>query len=278
MSYGERPHVLIVGGFLTSPPLYWTMREALHARGAASVSIAPIWTPDWLLAGFVGLGPLMRRTGTAVVRAYQRGGRRPLLVIGHSAGGVLARLAMSPEPFQRRRAGVADGIGALVTLGTPHHPVEPAGRQNRAGHEATSYLDATIPGAWFAPRTGYLSVGSRYVTGGPARDPDRRRRATGVVYAMVGGELARNGWGDGLIPESVYHLEGARQLTLEGVIHGQSMGPSWYGSESAIDSWWGDAVDVWREALAAREQGPTRHRRSFPGDRAAATLATARRP
>ena len=252
---GEGPHVLIVGGFLTSPPLYWSMRDALLARGVASVSLAPVWTPDWLLAGWVGLGPLMRRTGEAVVRAYRHAGRRPLLVIGHSAGGVLARLAMSPEPYQRRRAGVAEAFGALVTLGTPHRMVEPPGRRNRAGYEATSYLDRTIPGAWFAPRTGYLTVGSRYAMGGRTDDHDRGRRRTGAFYAMVGGEPARTGWGDGLIPEDSLHLDGARQLTLEGVIHGQSMGSRWYGSEPVVDCWLPAATEVWREALATRDQG-----------------------
>jgi hypothetical protein len=254
MTVGERPHVLIVGGFLTSPPLYRSMRDALLARHVASVSIAPVWTPDWLLAGWVGLGPLMRRTGTAVVRAHRLARGRPLLVIGHSAGGVLARLAMSPEPYRGRRAGVAGAFGALVTLGTPHHPAEPHGWQNRAGYDATQYLDRTIPGAWFAPRTGYLSVGSRYAEGGRRDDPDRRRRRTGRLYAVVGGEATRTGWGDGLIPEGLVHLEGARQLTLEGVIHGQSMGARWYGSDAVMDSWWPTALDVWRQGLEARRE------------------------
>jgi hypothetical protein len=69
---------------------------------------------------------------------------------------------------------------------------------------------------------------------------------------MVGGEAARSGWGDGLIPEAVVHLEGARQLTLEGVIHGQSMGARWYGSEPVIDGWWPVAREVWAQAMAAR--------------------------
>jgi hypothetical protein len=160
---------------------------------------------------------------------------------------------MSPEPFQGRRAGVAEAFGALVTIGTPHRTAVPAGRRSRAAYEATSFLDRIIPGAWFAPRTGYLSVGSRYARGGPADDPDRRRRTTGALYAMVGGEPARTGWGDGLIPEDCLHLEGARRLTLEGVIHGQSMGDRWYGSESVVDDWWPAAVEVWRAALTARQ-------------------------
>ena len=257
MTERERPHVFIVGGFLTSPPLYWGMRDALRARGAASVAIAPVWTPDWLIAGWVGLGPLMRRTAKAVVRAYRQAGGRPLLVVGHSAGGVLARLATSPAPFQGHRAGVAEAYGALVTIGTPHRTTEPAGRRNRAAHDATSFLDRTIPGAWFAPRTGYLTVGSRYAMGGPADDPDRRRRMTGALYAMVGGEAARTGWGDGLIPERCQHLDAARRLTLEGVIHGQSMGDRWYGSGPVVDDWWPAAVEVWRAALAVRQVATT---------------------
>ena len=179
MTDGERPHVLIVGGFLTSPPLYWSMRDALLARDVASVSIAPVWTPDWFLAGWVGLGPLMRRTGKAVVRAHRLAGGRPLLVIGHSAGGVLARLATSPEPYQGGAPASPKRSARWSRSARRTDPVEPRGRRNRAGYDATSYLDRTIPGAWFAPRTGYLSVGSRYAEGGPAGDPDRRRRRNG---------------------------------------------------------------------------------------------------
>lgn len=253
MTSRESPDVLVVGGFLTSPPLYRELRTSLLRRGAASVAIAPIWTPEWLLAAWVGLGPLMRRTGVAVARAYRSAGGRPLLVVGHSAGGILSRLAMSPEPYRRRRAGVAEAFGALVTLGTPHHQVEPPpGWRNRAGHDAVAYLDATIPGAWFAPRTGYLSVGSRYAQGGSVRDADPRRRALGRVYAELAGPTARTGWGDGLIPEASFHLDGARQLTLEGVIHEPSMGRRWYGSEAVIDRWWPGAVETWRIAIDAR--------------------------
>jgi hypothetical protein len=254
---GERPHVLIVGGFLTSPPLYRGMRRALERRETASVAVAPIWLPDWLLVPAVGLGPLMRRTAAAVAGRYRAVGRRPLLVIGHSAGGVLARLAMSPEPYERRRAGVGEAVAALVTLGTPHHLVEPSGRRSRVAYAAATYLEATTPGAWFAPRTGYVTVGSRYAEGAATTDPDRRRRTIGRVYAELAGAAARTGWGDGLIPEAAFHLDGARRLTLEGVIHGQSLGARWYGSEEIVDEWWPVAVETWRSALHARAVAST---------------------
>ncbi len=43
-----RPVVLILGGFLTSPPLYIPLARRLWHRGAADVLIARVWTPDWL--------------------------------------------------------------------------------------------------------------------------------------------------------------------------------------------------------------------------------------
>jgi hypothetical protein len=247
---GDRPHVLIVGGFLTSPPLYWGMRDALLTRDVASVSISPVWTPDWVLAGWVGLGPLMRRTGQAVVRAYRQGGHRPLLVIGHSAGGVLARLAMSPEPFQGRGPAWRRHTGARHAR-TPidwpsSRPAEPVRLRG------TSYLERTIPGAWFAPDR----VPDRRVTlcdGGPPAT----RIGAGVgmgLCAMVGGESARTGWGDRLIPEASPHRR-RRPATLDGVVHGQSMGARWYGSGPVMDSWWPTALVTWREGVAARDAG-----------------------
>jgi hypothetical protein len=247
----EAPHVLIAGGLLTSPPLYARMRGRLLERGAASVAIAPIWLPDWLLLPRTGYGPLLRRAGRAVVAAYRASGGRPLLAIGHSAGGVVLRLAMSPVPYEGRRAAIAEAIGCLVTLGTPHH-VRDIARLQRPAIEASTFLETTQPGAFFAPRTQYVTVSSRAVPGGGADEPDRRRRLAGSFYAALLGEDARLGDGDGLIPVASAHLEGARQITLETIGHGQAAWSSWYGDQVGLDGWWEAALAAWREALAAR--------------------------
>ncbi len=278
----ERPHVLIVGGFSTSPPLYATMARRLRARGVASVSVAPVWLPDWILAGRLGLGSLGRRVARTIAREWRGGGRRPLLVIGHSAGGVLARLAMSPVPFQGYGTGVGEAVGALVTLGTPHivaepgEPGEPAqpetpgasspapgteprGASRRpwhggAGGDAARFLERTMPGAALAPRTGYVTVSSRRVAGAPAGGMGGRwrNRLAGDLYAGILGEAGRTAVGDGVIPVAAAHLAGAVQITLEDVTHGQFMGASWYGSDDAIDRWWPAALEAWREALRSR--------------------------
>src|SRR4051794_4182623 len=60
------PTVLVLGGFLTSPPFYRPMRTRLLRRGAAAVVVANVWTLDWLVVGARGLGPIVGRAARAV--------------------------------------------------------------------------------------------------------------------------------------------------------------------------------------------------------------------
>jgi pimeloyl-ACP methyl ester carboxylesterase len=93
------PSVLIIGGFPTNPLNYIALRRRLLRRGAARVDIAPLWTPDWLLAGIVGFEPVTRRATRAIRATYRAAGAKPIIVIAHSGGGVVARLAMSERPW-----------------------------------------------------------------------------------------------------------------------------------------------------------------------------------
>ena len=133
-----RPTVLILGGFLTAPPMYGPLVRRLMDRGAAGSVVANVWTPDWLLAGLRGIGPICTRSARALRCAVDLSGRvsggAPLLVIGHSAGGITGRLLTAPEPLPGRRFGAARRIGAIVTLGTPHRLVAgDGGRRHRPG-------------------------------------------------------------------------------------------------------------------------------------------------
>jgi len=246
----RRPSVLIVGGFATAPPNYWPMRRRLLRRGAERVDIAPLWPPDWALAGMLGFGPVLRRTGRAITRTYIAGGRRPIIVVAHSGGGISARLAMSNSPFHGRMAGVAEAVGCLVTLGTPHGLARLANRYHHAGHEAAAFLDRQTPGAFFGPRTAYLTVGSS--SPGAALTGAVGRLSDEVFSMVVGRETA--GLGDGIVPVAAVHLEGATQLTYEDVRHGM-IGSPWYGDDRIIERWWPVALRLWRAALAARAQG-----------------------
>jgi hypothetical protein len=261
------PHVVIIGGFLTEPLCYWPMRQRLLARGAARVSIAPIHLPDWAVIGFAGMGPLALR-GARAVREARRQAPDPLLVIGHSMGGIVARLAMCPEPLDGRRAsrrrrttsptssrwlwtGVADDVACLVTLGTPHR-LRPTIGWRHPGVRATEHLARMAPGAFHAPRTASLTVGSTLA------DPARRGpiRSYGqllsrVLVSLVGETPGERG--DGLVPDALCRLPGVEHIALPDVLHG-TLGAPWYGNAEVIDRWWPLALERWRAALRARRR------------------------
>jgi hypothetical protein len=253
-----RPVVLVLGGFITSPPIYRRFAARLRDHGAADVVVGSIWTPDWLLAARRGLGPIVTRSGRGLLGASTRSDEvalgAPILVIGHSAGGMSARLLTSPEPFAGRKLHASERIGAIVTLGTPHVTGPQTSRQ-RAAAEAAEFANRVVPGPAFAPRTGYLAISSRRMTGRPDGTA-RERRAWGFYRALVAdpetadatGEIV----GDGLIPLECALLPGAPSIVFDDADHGQSIGTDWYGSERFLEQWWPEALDTWERALQAR--------------------------
>ena len=252
-----RPHVVILGGFLTEPFLYRTLRDRLLVEGASSVTIAPIHAIDWMAAGLVGLGPLLVRSGLAIRRTHRRTGGHPLLVVGHSGGGILGRLALSQVAYQGRVAAVADAVGCLVTLGTPHGlPAAPL-RWPHPGVDAAAFLARADAVTAPDPRTALVTVGSTAVH---APDWDRApmaARLANLPYRLVVGRVGPGG-GDGIVGVELAHLPHASQVTLPDATHG-TFGRRWYGDEEIIGRWWPFAVEQWREALAARERTAREH-------------------
>ncbi len=251
------PVVLVLGGFLTSPPMYRAFRRDLRAAGAADVVVARVWAMDWLIAADRGLGPILTRSGRALLEASSRSeavaGGAPVLVIGHSAGGVSARLLTSPEPFEGRQLNGSSRIGAIVTLGTPHVVTLEVEMRSRVGALAADFVNRVVPGAAFAPRTGYLAVGSRKVVGRRHGSAGERR-----AFALYDGLTPERGRdeieGDGLIPLASSLLPGVPQLVLDDAAHGQGFGRDWYGSPAILDRWWPLALAAWSEALVARAE------------------------
>lgn len=247
MLRGERPHVVIIGGFLTEPVFYGRVHQRLLERGAARVTIAPIHLPDWLAMGFVGMDRVRRRAALTIRRA-RRESPEPLLVIGHSAGGIVARLAMAPAAIGSTAPSVAGDIGCLVTLGTPH-TLQPR-RWQHPGVRATEALARLSPGSAFAPATAYVTVGSTLVPAGAAAPTNPARRGVNVVMGgLVGSTPGHRG--DGIVDDGACRLADARHVALPDVLHGTFGGP-WYGDAHVIDRWWPVALEAWHGALDAR--------------------------
>jgi hypothetical protein len=246
------PTVLILGGFMTAPPMYRRLEGRLKDRGAAGTVVANVWTPDWMLAGIRGTGPISTRSSHALRDAVRLSrdvsGGAPVLVVGHSAGGITGRLLTAPEPFPGRKLDAARWIGAIVTLGTPHRLSTAEGVGRRVNEVASAIADEAVPGAFFAPEIGYLSVASRAIRGDP--NGSGRERVAHLLYRSVIGAAAVPGTeGDGLVPVVAASLDGARQVVLDHAIHGPGAGGPWYGSDDSVDWWWPIALETWRSAL-----------------------------
>jgi len=249
-----QPYVLIIEGLISPPIAYRPLRQRLLDRGAAGVDLAPVHIHDWMRAGMTDFGALHARVATAIRRAYEHAGARPILIVGHSGGGVLARLAMSDTPYRGRLADVAGMVGCLVTLGTPHDLHLTDARWRHPGVDLCRFLAEHQPGARYAPATTYLTVASDAVRPRPRAVRRRTRNpvklARNWFFRAVVGTPDPAG-SDGVVSAAIAHLEGARQVTFHDVVHGVLGGP-WYGDTVAVDRWWPAAVDAWRGALNER--------------------------
>lgn len=259
-----RPTVLLIGGFVTSPPIYGRLVARLVERGAAGVVVAPIWLPDWILGGLRGFGSLATRAGRALIVAGAASAASPLsrgapvLVVGHSTGGLVARLLTSPVPFEGRRFGAATRIGAIVTLGTSHglgaSAVPPIAGLTRT----VAFLENVVPGGAFGPTIGYLAATSRGVVARRA-GTTRERFAAAAYPALLGPRRTVEEApvaGDGFVPLRIATLPGAGLVVLDSAVHGPLAGGPWYGSPGNVDVWWPLAVETWRQALRARATEP----------------------
>jgi len=269
------PVVLVAGGFLTMPGWYDGLAALLRERGAADVLVAPVYVPDWMLAAARGLGPITTRVGRALLEAGIRSAQSrasrgaPVLYVGHSAGGLIGRLLTSPVPFEGRTLNAAGRIGALVTLGTPN-AAGPAGHdgarwRRRVGEAGARFAEHHVPGAMFAPTTGYVSVASRLLVGRLGSEDGRERFVRGLYEDVYPQPDLDTVAGDGLIPVAAALLPGSRQVVLPDAAHGPSSRAAWYGARADLDAWWPLALDAWREALRARlATGQSASRRDPP--------------
>lgn len=220
--------IVVLGGFLSFPAAYTGMRDALARLSGQAVWVAPVHTGHWLTtvsaAGWAGVLRVLGRTVQQAAAASPTG---QVTLIGHSSGGVMARLYLGDEPFEGERFGGRRWVNTLCTLGSPHY--------NRRGAHLRKLVEARYPGAYFAPQVRYVAVMGRAVEGRRRGTPAERRAAATYAQLTDPGE----GWGDGLVPEAAGLLKGAEVITLPGVHHYGLRGERWYGTPEVVAAWWG---------------------------------------
>jgi pimeloyl-ACP methyl ester carboxylesterase len=218
--------IVIIGGFLSQAKLYARMRDWLAQCTEQPVWVVEAGTLDWLLSVRAeGWAHLLDELERAVHQAVDSSVTGRITLVGHSAGGVMARLFLSPTPFLGKSYCGLKSVAQLITLGSPHY--------NLQGSRMRRWVERQYPGSFFTS-VRYTSVAGKVIRG--SRYGSVRERWAYACYRRLCGN--GNVWGDGLVPLSSQLLSGSQQIVLEGVSHFTGFGGPWYGSAQIIARWW----------------------------------------
>ena len=107
----QRAQLLFVHGFVCNRGLWWRWRQAFRAEGyrTAVIDLPPTW---W------NIQKQLTRLDSMVQRLRAEAPALPLVLVGHSMGGVAARMLWDR---------LNDPLLRVVSIGAPHHGTELAG-------------------------------------------------------------------------------------------------------------------------------------------------------
>jgi pimeloyl-ACP methyl ester carboxylesterase len=229
------PHqpIVILGGFLITQEAYQPMRQTLAERSdqpLERVELVAVGKLEWLLTVFpFAWARILDRVAAAVERQACESPTGKVTLVGHSSGGIMARLFLDERPFAGRRWNGQALVDTLVMLGSPHTALKATPLRQKVARE--------LPGCAFAPQVRYVSVaGSVDLDPARAEASDTARRMAPSAYRNSSGDA--NDQGDGLVPVRSALLEGSETVVLEGVAHGGAFGPRWYGTPEVVARWW----------------------------------------
>lgn len=219
-----RRSIVILPGLGNNSSDYSQLARKLSSSCGMHVEIAPVSRLDWtrnaagLLNGAYWSGSLsprptvdwyLQRVEVAVTKARSACPGNPITLLAHSAGGWLGRV------FMLDFGTTALGIDRFVSLGSPHQPPPPGVVDQTRG--ILTWVSDKCPGT-FHEDVQYVTIAGRFIRGAPLLGPGNwQQRVVGAGYKQVCGEAEV--WGDGIVPLPTAMLEGALQLTLDGVYH-----------------------------------------------------------
>jgi triacylglycerol esterase/lipase EstA (alpha/beta hydrolase family) len=217
---------VILPGYLARSTDYYPLQESLNQLGIPTL-VAPIRKRDWLpTIGGRSVASIINTIDATVKAMLSKYNANQVNLVGHSAGGWIARIYLGDKPYGFEPAWQGHKfVNTLVTLGTPHTSQERWTRKN------LDFVANNYPGAFY-PQINYICVAGKAIYG-------QKRLGTWLAYnsyLITCGE--GNTWGDGITPIQAAHLTGAINLTLEGVRHAPGdNGQPWYGSSSVLTNW-----------------------------------------
>jgi len=191
------------------------------------VYITDISRTEWAKVRDPNFAPVISLVARTVELALSETGADRVDLIGHSAGGRVARAYLGHRPF----AGILyDGqryVASLTTLGTAHETYEVWVK------EFAGYVNHTYPGAFYEHIT-YRTVAGESVRGRRLGSPEEMLAYSSYKTSFGTGDHI----GDGIIPTTSCYLSGADNLVIKGVRHAPYNAPTvWYGARSIVPLW-----------------------------------------
>ncbi len=217
--------IIVVGGVTSRPRNYREFAGILRELSGSEVYVVPLTPLDWISGHFRGFGQLVFQIATTVDQALLESESDKAVLIGHSAGGIAARVYIGGDPpYGGRRYSGHRRVSHLITLGSPHTLTE------SKGPDPIRQVNELFPGALHAESgLEYLSVAGSAENGLESRKVRKRYKRF-----VEDGRVA----GDGAVPVEAALLPGAEHVTFDGIYHNKHLG-HWYGSDrETVEQWW----------------------------------------
>ena len=224
---------VILPGYFASAREYSSLEESLQKLGFPTVTV-PLRQRDWFpTLGGRSMVPILSKLNQTVKQQLEKYNTTKVNLIGHSAGGWIARIYLGEKPYTVHGDVLDSAVGlwnarlqiaTLITLGTPHLTQERWTKRN------LDFVNVNYPGAFYQD-VRYVCVAGKAIYG-------KRRPGSWLAYNSY--ELTcgqGNCWGDGITPISAAHLAGATNLTLDDVLHSPRRQGLWYGSPELMETW-----------------------------------------
>ncbi|NJL88249.1 MAG: lipase [Leptolyngbyaceae cyanobacterium SM1_1_3] len=199
---------VILPGYLAGAAPYQEMERSLKDLGIRATTV-PLTRWSWLpTLGGRSIGPILQPLQDAIEQVLEQSGAEQVNLVGHSAGGWIARIYLGDQPYDvhardRQRQVIWQGrsrVARLITLGTPHLSQERWTRRN------LDFVNQTYPGAFY-PEVDYVCVAGKSVYG----QRNWKGWFTYNSYLLTSG--CGDCWGDGITPVEAAHLEAAKNVT-----------------------------------------------------------------